>query len=190
MRNIFTELPDAVLRHALSPFLDYNGRLSLNACLPPAYRIGKQIKADAIIIADLIAAVKNLKKPLKLIGKLKLGTIVQANAVYRYLTVHIPTNLVLIRYDAGFRKALFDRLDYFSSDAAFKDSYLDKNFQGKMLAACDSLRALIDARHPFIRPVKIPLVDKHSFVDCLPQVYENIGCGYKRSHKSKKRHLM
>ena len=178
MRNIFTDLPDAVLRHKLSPFLDYNDRLALNACLPPAYRIGKRMKSEAFIFADMIVAIKNLKKPLKLMGKLKVGTVALANAIYRYLTVHMPANLVLIRYDTRFRRTLLERLDYFSSSEAFVNVNLSAEFQDKMYAACHSLKATIEREYSFIRSIKLPVVDKYSFVDCdLPQIVVGLGNG-------------
>jgi len=186
MPNIFTDLPDAILRYRLMPFLDYNDRVALNACLPAEYRIRMRIKADAIVVADLINAVKNLKMPLKLIGKLKLGTVVLANAIYRYLTVHMPANLVLTQYDTSFRTALFERLDYFSSAEAYKGVNFSADFETKMLAACESLRTLLEKRYPFIRAVKLPVVNSYSFVNCgLPQIVEGFGCRTKRRQKSK-----
>ena len=172
MTNIFIELPDSLLRFTLLPLLDYYDRIALNACLPAACRIGKKIRNEAIIIADLRNAVKNLKKDILIIQKLELGSIALANAVYNYLSSLIPVNLVVVKYNPDFRRTLFERLDYFSNPVAFENTCCSAEFQNRMFAVCTNLRALIERKHPYVRHIKVPFLNTYSYVDKLPLIVE------------------
>ena len=192
MQNIFTNVPDAVLRFTLFPFLDYNDRAAVNQCLPVTCRIGKRIADDSLIIADILYAIKNLKKPLMLIEKLKRGTASLADAIYNYLSVLIPANLVLVKYNQKFRGVLFERLDYFSSNEAFIDSNCSVEFQKKLYAVCASVRLLIERDNPFIRHIRMPVTDTYSFVgDSLPKVVTGFGkCRYGRKYQARSRYIV
>lgn len=46
--TVFDNLPLAIIKHAISPYLDYNSRISLNMCLPPWDRISTRIPRHKI----------------------------------------------------------------------------------------------------------------------------------------------
>lgn len=180
MTNIFTELPDSLLRFTLFPFLDYCDRIALNTCLPAACRIGRKIRDEAIVIADMRNAVKNLKKDMLNIQKLELGSMALADAVYNYLSSLIPVNLVLVKYNPKFRQTLFERLDYFSNPVAFRNTSCSAEFQDRMFAVCTNLRALIERAHPYVRHIKVPFLNTYSYVDKLPLIVEAAAATNKR----------
>jgi hypothetical protein len=106
------DLPLAVLDHKIRPFLDYEGRIALNAQLPPNERRGTPLVAEAVIKFGLRLATLPAGKLLRAVQK--SSTINTRAAAMLKLFQQFPSYSTMTQHLAGFRASYLGRIQVFA----------------------------------------------------------------------------
>jgi hypothetical protein len=106
------DLPLAVLDHKIRPFLDYEGRIALNAQLPPNERRGTPLVAEAVIKFGLRLATLPAGKLLRAVQK--SSTINTRAAALLKLFQQFPSYSTMTQHLAGFRASYLSRIQVFA----------------------------------------------------------------------------
>lgn len=106
------DLPLAVLDHVLRPMLDYNGRMALNALLPPSERRGTPLVAEAVIKFGIRLATAPAGRDLRKVQY--AGDINARAAALLKFFQRLPRSYILTEHNAGFRASCVNRLRAFA----------------------------------------------------------------------------
>lgn len=112
MPSPIADLPLAVLDHALRPMLDYDGRMALNALLPPCERRGTPLVAEAVIKFGLRLATAPAGRDLRKVQQ--AGNINARAAALLKFFQRMPRAYILTEHNAGFRASCLNRLRVFA----------------------------------------------------------------------------
>jgi len=170
-QNYLECVPMDVLKHVLFPYLDWHGRLGVNLCLPVHDRIMKRMPDDKLLRAPLGIAATTLKHHMELV-EFSWGPN-RNQVLYKFLNNVLPKRLIVTQYYTKFRAVVENRLAYFSNTEHYDYRNTDADFKQNMVAACASLRRLLDTVYVVKAEMKVPgmttdLPDNWSPVDAGP----------------------
>jgi hypothetical protein len=124
---MFTCLPESILVHEISPYLNKNDILNLNEVLPLRYRIIKKFSQDFIVNHHCKLLANKWNGIIKKINA-------QENSTTNYKRLHNiyklfqdivrPVNLIYLEYNTEFKLVLLERLHTFTLDTNMTPVYV------------------------------------------------------------------
>jgi hypothetical protein len=168
MNSYFHYVPTEVLRDYLYPYLNFHERLSVNLCLPTAWRSCGQLDPTKIIQVGIKLATVPLSSGLRDVEG--LTGIKRHDAIYKLISVTLPRNLIITQYNIKFRQVVLDRLRHFSDLENSDYNSCSHEFIVQMIGACAHVCALLKSDYPYLHEVNTCLEDSWSPVDGGPVV--------------------
>ena len=141
------DLPLAVLDHVLRPCLDYNGRIALNAALPPCERRGTPLVAEQVIKFGLRLAAAPAGRDLRKVQY--AGDINARAAALLKFFQRLPRCYILAEHNVAFRANCVARLQAFADPTNPDFGATARPLKRAIVAVAAARLAAIEQAHPF-----------------------------------------
>ena len=144
--NIFTCLPDDILRFELFAYLDYEGRNALNRCLPFEARISTPLKKNAhnqIVMGLHAETIRKFLRKVEDKDKIK-------DRVKHVLKLYRSVNKFnyLIIHSSLFRKMFIEKCNSYMDENNEEYHKAPKYFKKTMMKLCSENIELINKKYP------------------------------------------
>jgi len=163
MATYFNLLPKDIIQREIITFLDYHSRTAFNITLDCDEKHIYPLNKDKIAQIEMMLATGPISKALTN-ARDKVGW-QRRRSILRLLSVVLPRNMILCRYNSGFRAAVELKIDTYSDPTHSDYNGTCQQFKNKMIKAVSRLRVLLDTKYGYLHELRSLTLDKWSPVD-------------------------
>jgi hypothetical protein len=147
-------LPMDVIRHVLYPYLDYHGRVGINALLQPYERIGTSLRRQAILQVQFALSAADVRSGLKTHDNLH-GT-ERHEHMYKFMSTVVRKNLCMTQHNASYRRTVLAKLAHFGDPTLPDYTHCTMDLCRRMTAVCLDMIIDINTQYPYLYDLTLP----------------------------------
>lgn len=162
-------LPMDVIRHELYPYLDYYGRVGINALLKPYERIGTPLRPRKARQVQFALGTSEVRVGLKAHDNLH-GT-ERHEHMYKFMSTVVRKNLFITQHNASYRRTVLDKLAHLGDPSLPDYSNCTDDLRARMSSVCLDMIIDINTKYPYLYDLTLPnITTGWTSVDAGPHV--------------------
>jgi hypothetical protein len=147
-------LPMDVIRHVLYPYLDYHGRVGINALLQPYERMGTPLTPRAALQVQFALSATAVRRGLTAHDNLTGQE--RHEHIFTFMSTTVRKNLCMTQHNASYRRTVLAKLAHFGDPSLPDYSNCTEDFCRRMTAVCLDIIIDIKTKYPYLYDLTLP----------------------------------